>query len=377
MLNEMGYTTVWSRYRDQFPVTQNLIYMNHAGVTPLCKAAADAMRWVLDDNLLYGSNHYDRWMESYDRLRKATASLINADSSEIALIKNTSEGISMVAQGIEWNRGDKVVAFEEEFPANYYPWQRLEARGVVVKFLSVNDSLEKIEDACRGARLLSISFVQYLSGLRANLNALGEICERQKCFFFVDAIQGLGVFPIDVRKAKIHALAADGHKWLLGPEGCGVLYVQSNRQDEITPVEFGYTNVQNYSDYGRRTNQLRTDAARYECGTMNTIGCFGLRAAIEFILEVGVSEIGQAVQALGDQLGAGVRRRGYELFGERTSETGAGIVSFRKDGVDSRMLYKHLKDAGVIGAPRAGWMRLSPHFYISPEEVDKAVSLLP
>lgn len=373
----MGYTSVWSRYRDQFPVTRNLIYLNHAGVTPLCKPAADAMRWVLDDNLHFGSEHYDKWMASYEGLRKATAKLINADAAEIAVVKNTSEGISMVAQGIDWMLGDKVIAFEEEFPANYYPWQRLEARGVTVKFLSVHDSLEKIEAACCGARLLSISYVQYLSGFRANLKALGDICQRQKCFFFVDAIQGLGAFPIDVRAARIHALAADGHKWLLGPEGCGVLYVQRDQQDGITPVEFGYTNVQNCSDYGRRTKLLRTDAARYECGTMNTIGCFGLRAAIEFILEVGVERISTSVQALGDQLAEGVRHKGYELFGDRTAETGAGIVSFRKAGVDSRMLYKLLNDAGVIGAPRAGWVRLSPHFYISPEDVDKAVSLLP
>ena len=373
----MGYKSLWKRYRDQFPVTENLIYMNHAGVTPLCKAAADAMRWVLDDNLRFGSDHYDKWMACYQGLRIAAARLINANPAEIALIKNTSEGISMVAQGIDWEPGDKVIAFEEEFPANYYPWQRLESRGVTVKFLSVHDSLERIEQECQGGRLLSISYVQYLSGFRTDLKALGEICDRQKCFFFVDAIQGMGVFPIDVREAKIHALAADGHKWMLGPEGCGVLYIQQNKQDGIAPVEFGYTNVQNYADYGHRTQTLRTDAARYECGTMNTIGCFGLRASIEFLLEVGVQAIGEAVLALGDQLAEGVRRKGYDVLGSRTAESASGIVSFRKEGVDSRMLYKLLKDAGVVGAPRAGWMRLSPHFYISPEDIDKAVTLLP
>ncbi len=373
----MGYNSLASRYRDQFPVTENLIYMNHAGVTPLCRRAAEAMRWVVDDNLRYGSDHYDKWMASYTGLRQATARLINADPAEIAIVKNTSEGISMVAQGIDWVLGDKVIAFTEEFPANYYPWERLEARGVTVKFLSIHDSLEKIEQECQGARLLTISYVQYLSGFRTNLKALGDICARNKCFFFVDAIQGMGVFPIDVRECKIHALAADGHKWMLGPEGCGVLYVQQDQQDAITPVEFGYTNVQNASDYGKRTKLIRSDAARYECGTMNTIGCFGLRAGIEFILEVGVEQIGAAVLGLADQLAEGVRGKGYELYGERTAETGSGIVSFRKEGLDSRMLYMQLKNAGVIGAPRAGWMRLSPHFYISSEDVEKAVSLLP
>ena len=302
----MGYQ-IHERYRDQFPVTGSLIYLNHAAVAPLCKPAADAMKHLADDALQFGSLHYDQWLAAYEGLREAAARLIGASAREIAIVKNTSEGIAMVATGIDWKAGDKIVVFREEFPANMLPWKILEDHGVRLECLSVEDPLDKIDAACQGARLLAISFVQYLSGYRADLNAIGEICRRHGCFFFVDAIQGLGAFPLDVERAQIDALAADGHKWLLGPEGCGILYVRRDRLDGIRPVEFGWTNVAKYNDYASRDLTLRPDAGRYECGTLNTIGCFGLRAALEFLLEVGIENIAPAVQALGGSH----RQRGF------------------------------------------------------------------
>ncbi|MCC7498971.1 MAG: aminotransferase class V-fold PLP-dependent enzyme [Bryobacterales bacterium] len=376
----MGYESVeplHQRYRSEFPVTENLIYLNHAGVAPLCRRAATAMKDLTGDACGFGSFHYDRWMAAYDGLRTATARLINAKPTEIALTKNTSEGVATVALGIDWRPGDRVVAFKEEFPANYFAWKRLENQGVGVDWLSVYDPLDKVDETCRGARLLAISFVQFLSGFRADLTSLGAICEQHGCFFFVDAIQGLGAFPLDVRKSKIHALAADGHKWLLGPEGCAILYVQQEYQDAIEPVEFGWTNVAGFNDYASRDMTLRPDAGRYECGTLNTVGCYGLRAAIEFLLEVGVENIAPQAQARADQVALGALRKGYEILGERTPETGAGIVSIRKPYVDARLVVRALKDRRIAAAPRAGWVRISPHFYISPEEIEQVILALP
>jgi selenocysteine lyase/cysteine desulfurase len=367
---------IWRKYRDQFPVTERLIYMNHAAVAPLCRPAADAMQHLALDALNFGSEHYQQWMETYHGVRVSMARIINAEPSEIAIVKNTSEGIATVAIGLSWKRGDIVVAFEEEFPANFYPWKRLEAEGVEVRWLSIFDDLDRIEAACKGARMLAISYVQYLSGYRVNLEAIGEICARHGCFFLVDAIQGLGAFPIDVRAAKIDALAADGHKWLLGPEGCGVLYVRREVQDQIAPIEFGWTNVAKYFDYASRDMALRPDAGRYECGTLNTIGCYGLRASLDFLLEVGVDTIAPAVQALGDHVWEGVRALGFETLGKRSSETGAGIVSFRKTGVEAAAIVRRLRDAGIITAPRQGWVRCAPHFYIAPEEIDRMLDEL-
>jgi cysteine desulfurase / selenocysteine lyase len=368
---------LWRKYRDEFPVTQNLIYLNHAAVAPLPRRTALAMQALAQDALDFGSLHYDRWLDTYEAVRVAAAQLIGAQRNEIALVKNTSEGISMVAQGLDWHPGDRIVAFREEFPSNYYPWLRLESRRCSIDWLSIHDPLEKIELACTGAKLLAISFVQYLSGFRADLNAIGEICRRHHCFFFVDAIQGLGAFPLNVETAHIDALAADGHKWLLGPEGFGILYVRKSRQDSIFPEEFGWTNVAGYNDYSSRDMTLRQDAGRYECGTLNTIGCYGLRASLELLLEAGTERISSAVGELTDQLVRGAIKKGYQLLGDRTPENAAGIIAIQKPGIDSRKVVHDLKQRGILAAPRQGWVRMSPHFYISPEEIDRVIEAMP
>jgi len=366
-----------AKYRAEFPVTGELIYLNHAAVAPLCRAAADAMKALADDACRFGSLHYDKWMESYSGLRRATARLIHASADEIAIVKNTSEGVATVAIGLDWKTGDRVIAFREEFPANYYPWLRLERRGVAITWLSIYDPLEKIAAAIPGARLLAISHVNYLSGYRVDLDSIGELCNRYGCFFFVDAIQGMGAFPIDVEAAHIDALAADGHKWMLGPEGNGVLYVRRRWLDAIEPVEFGWTNPANYADYSSRDMTLRSDAGRYECGTLNTVGCFGQRAAIEFLLEVGIENIAPAVLARADQLERGVRAKGYEVMVARTQENGSGILSFRHPSVDCRTLVSDLRRNKIMAAPRQGWVRASPHFYIGEEDIEQVLRILP
>ncbi len=376
MTTNSGIKPLWEQYRSAVPVTANLIYMNHAAVAPLCLPASEAMRHLADDACQFGSLHYDQWLEAYARLRKAAARLIGADSSEIAVVKNTSEGIATVALGMAWAPGDRLVCFREEFPANSLPWRRLEQQGLRIEWLSVTDPLDRIDKAATGARLLSISFVQFLSGYRADLAAIGEICRRRGCFYFVDAIQGLGAFPLDVEAMHIDALAADGHKWMLGPEGCGILYVRRERQDEIEPVEFGWTNVAAFNDYASQDMALRPDAGRYECGTLNTIGCYGLAASIEFILWVGVDRIAPHVQAMADRIAEGAAEKVGEVLGARTPETGAGIVSFRKAGVDCRLTARRLKERGIIVAPRQGWVRASPHFYNSPDDVDALIAEL-
>jgi len=365
------------KWRDEFPVTRSLVYLNHAAVAPLPRRASAAIQWLAKDAEAYGSLHYDQWMACYEDVRTLSASLINAEPSEIALVKNTSEGIATVALGFPWRNGDRIVAFREEFPANYYIWKKLSSRGVEVRWLSILDPLEKVEEACRGARLLAVSFVQYLSGYRIDLKAFGDICKRHGVFFFCDAIQGLGAFPLDVREANIAALAADGHKWLLGPEGCGILYISKEWQDQIEPVEFGWTNVAAYADYSSRDMTLRADAGRYECGTLNTVGCYGLRASLELLKEVGVEAISKKVQGITDYLAERACQVGYEIMGTRTPKTGAGIVCLRHPKFDYRMVHAQLRSAGIATAPRQGWVRCSPHFYISSEQIDRMIEGLP
>lgn len=386
MLGKMGFENLVEptvredlhiRYRHEFPVTNRLIYLNHAAVAPLCRRSAEAMKNLADDACEHGSLHYDKWMQAYHDLRVSTAKLINASPGEIAIVKNTSEGIATIATGLDWKPGDRVIAFREEFPANYYPWLRLEQRGVELTWLSIYDPIEKIAQALPGARLLAISFVNYLSGYRVDLDAIGKLCREHECFFFVDAIQGMGAFPIDVEASYIDALAADGHKWMLGPEGNGVLYVRRKWLDSIEPVEFGWTNPANYADYSSRDMTLRSDAGRYECGTLNTIGCFGLRASLGLLLGIGVENVSAAIASLADQLAAGLQAKGYELMVARNARTGSGIVSFRHSTTDCRVIVSDLNRQGITAAPRQGWVRMSPHFYISPGDIDTVLQSLP
>ena len=373
----MTEAPIWEKYRDQFPVTKNLTYLNHAAVAPLSRKCAEAMQHLAQDALDFGSFHYLNWMATYEGVRSATATMINARPREIAITKNTSEGIAIVATGIAWKRGDVMVCFHEEFPANLFPWRKLEQEmGVEVRWLSIFDSLDKIDEAAKGARLLAISYVNYLNGHRVDLNAIGEICQRRGCFYFVDAIQGMGAFPIDVEAAHIDALAAHAHKWMLGPEGCAVLFVRESRLDEVQPVQIGWTNFAHYTDYASRDMTLRADAGRYESGTLNTIGCYGVRAALDLLLEAGIGNIRPAVQGLADQLASGAEALGYELACPRTQETGAGIVSIRKNGTESTMIVRGLKDRRIIAAPRQGWVRFAPHFYISPADIDRVLAEL-
>lgn len=364
-------------YRDEFPVSKELIYLNHAAISPLCRRASDAMKRLTEDVASFGSLHYNEWMDAYAGLRLAAAKLINATPEEIAIVKNTSEGIATVALGLNWAPGDRVIAFLEEFPANYYPWARLESRGVIVNWFSIYDPIEQIAEALPGARLLAISYVNYLSGYRVDLQRLGELCHQHGCFFFVDAIQGLGAFPLDVDRCHVDALAADGHKWLLGPEGNGILYVRKNRMDEIEPVEFGWTNPARYADYSSRDMTLRADAGRYECGTLNTVGCFGLRASIEYLLEVGIDRVSSLIDGLAARIDEGVRAKGYEVLRQRIRESGSGIVSFRHPQIDARVIVSDLKRNHVLAAGRQGWVRMAPHFYLTSDEIDGVLELLP
>ncbi len=371
-----GYHNLTVNRRGEFPVTRRLIYLNHAAVAPLSRRAAEAMKKLADDACEYGSLHYSDWEATYAALRESAARMIGAAAPEIAIVKNTSEGIATVALGMDWKPGDRVVAFREEFPANLFPWQRLSAKGVQVEWLSIYDSLEQIDQAAQGARLLAISYVNYLSGFRVNLEAIGEICRRRGAFFFVDGIQGLGVFPIDVERMHIDALSADGHKWLLGPEGCGILYLRREWQDRIEPVEFGWTNIAGFNDYGCRDMTLRPDAGRYECGTLNTIGIYGLRAAFDLLQEAGMETVSKAVLSLSEQIARGAEAQGYQCLVPHSPETGSGIVSIRKEGLDCEELVSRLRSQGVTASPRQGWLRLSPHFYVTANEIDRVLGML-
>ncbi|HEX8617453.1 MAG TPA: aminotransferase class V-fold PLP-dependent enzyme, partial [Thermoanaerobaculia bacterium] len=231
-------------YRELFPVTRNLLYFNHAAVGPLSTRACEAMERHARDQRDFGALHWKEWYAEIDRLRESAARLIGAQADEIAILKNTSEGLSFVAGGLRWAAGDNVVTSALEFPSNWTPWKRLEAKGVECRVapLPTVERIAPLLDA--RTKIVSVSSVAFHNGFTADLEALGALCAERNVLFCVDAIQSVGVLPIDVRKAKIDFLSADGHKWMCGPEGSAIFYVAAERRELLEVLESGWTNVQ-------------------------------------------------------------------------------------------------------------------------------------
>ena len=366
-------------YRDEFPITKRTVYLNHASVSPLPRRSAAAMRALTQDVETNGLENYGRWMETVGALRSAAARLVGCETGEIAVTKNTSEGLSFIANGLDWHEGDIVVGIRDEFPANYFPWLRLESRGVRLRWLELHGGrieLDEIDKACEGARLLAVSYVQYLSGFRLDLDALGEICRRRNVLLTVDAVQGLGPFPVNVKRSGVHALSASGHKWLLGPEGCAVLFIDRDLMPYVEPVEFGWTNVEGAHEYSHDPTLLG-DARRYECGTLNTVGIHGMQASLALFHEIGVEHMASHIHRLARQVVEGAGAKGYMPMTWRDDDCGSGIVSIRKEGVDSAATVEHLNEKGISTAHRFGWIRVAPHFYNTENEIEQLLECLP
>ncbi len=384
-------------WRAEFPVTQNLTYLNHAAVAPLSRRARQAMEAFLAEATEYGAWSGETWMAGYQACRQSLARLLTARAEDIALLKNTTEGMATVALGLDWRPGDRIVTAACEFPANIYPWLALRERGVQVEFVPhgpLGVDLEALRRQARSAKLVALSLVQYLSGARLDVAAVGQICRETGALFFLDAIQGLGAFPVRAADSGVHFLAADGHKWLAGPEGAAVFYVHPEALPLLTPRVVGWMSVAPWADFsaaarlanagaGRSGAPLpwQTDASRFECGTLNTLGLRGLSAAVDLLLEVGGAAIERQILALTRQLAAGLRERGAEIHGPR-GETGApeaacsGIVSFRLPRQDSPALLARLRRANICCAERQGYIRCAPHFYNSPEEIGRLLAAL-
>ena len=366
--------------REQFPVAAEYAYFNHAAIAPLPKRTAEAMRAQVSDAMRHGVHGFARWTEECAALRRAAAKMLGCGPDEIGIMKNTSEGLSAVANGVAWRRGDVVVGLESDFPANYVPWRALcDRRGVRFRSLRLRNGsldLDDLDRACRGARLAALSYVHYLTGFRWDLAAVGEICRRRGCLLVLDAVQGMGAFPIDVKRCGVHALAASGHKWLLGPEGSAVFFVDRHFMPELTPSELGWASLAGFEEY-RSDGDLRPDASRFECGTLNAVGCAGLRTSIELLNGVGVTVTSESIHAVVERLADAAAAKGYELAAARRRATGSGIVSLRKEGIDSGATVRKLLESRVSVADRHGWIRFAPHFYNTTDEVDRLAELLP
>ena len=360
-------------HRDLFPVTRNLVYFNHAAVGPLSTRAAGAMHAHANDQRDFGALHWRDWYAEHDRVRASAAKLIGADAKEIAIIKNTSEGLSFVAQGLRWHERDNVVTTALEFPSNWTPWKRLEHRGVECRVAEM-PTVEAIEPLIdKRTRLVTVSSVAFHNGFTADLKAIGELCASRHVLFCVDAIQSLGILPMDVHAAKIDFLAADGHKWLCSAEGAGIFYVRAERIDELEVLESGWTNVDRKGKFLDCGVEWLPDSRRFEAGSLNTNGIYALRAAIDLLLELGIEAIHERAMRVARKLAADL-----ESIGWKAPLYGAPIVGATPPNVEKSILWYHrkLEEENVVCAPREGLLRFSPHFYNDEDEAERVFDAL-
>lgn len=367
--------------RDEFPITKHCNFQDHAAVAPLSRRAADAMRAYIQqaEDFAYLKRQYYRRAEE---VRGLCARLINADADEVTFVKNTSEGLTYVANGLDWKTGDNVITTSVEFPANIYPWMNLEARGVALRMIAEEAGripLDKVIGAIDArTRVVAISAVEFASGCRTDLVRLGAACREKGVFLCVDAIQALGALPIDVQAMRIDFLSADGHKWLCGPEGAGVFYCRKALIPRLRPSTVGWMCMKNADAYGDYEFAFRDDARRFDSGSYNIGGLYGLGASVELLLEIGIDRVASQVRMLTDRLVAGVRGKGYRVVSPRDGEQWSGIVAFVSEVHDQAGVQKHLENEHrVVISVREGRLRASPHVYNTPEEVDQLIELLP
>jgi cysteine desulfurase/selenocysteine lyase len=372
--------------RSLFPVTEKYIYMNHAAVSPLSTRVRDAMVGITDDVMRHGTANYDDWYRTYELARSAAARLVNARAHEIAFMQNTSAAISAVANGLDLRAGDNVVTCDAEFPANVYPWMRLrEERGVTMKLaperegrIDPDELLSLIDDR---TRVLTLSWVQFASGFRSDLARIGKACGERGVFFMVDAIQGLGALKLDVERDYVDAFAADAHKYLLGTEGAALLFVSDRVIDRVKPITVGWTSVRNYDQFSHAALDYKLDyregALRFECGSLNTVGVYGLRAALDLFLEIGPEKIEEYLLSLSDYLADRLAGRGYEVVGSRNPGETSAIVTCQHPRHSPGDLFGVLRSQNIITAPRKNRLRISPHFYNTRKEVDALIEALP
>src|SRR6185369_17162761 len=327
--------------------------MNHAAVSPLSTRVRDAMRALVEDVTQNGSANYEDWCRTYEETRQSAATLVNSRPHEIAFMRNTSDALSAVANGIDWREGDNVVSCNVEFPSNIYPWLRLrEAHGVQMKLaherggrIDPEELISLIDDRTRA---LTISWVQFASGYRSDLARIGKFCRERGVIFVIDAIQGLGGLKLDVERDYVDAFAADAHKYLIGPEGIALLYVSDRVIDRIKPTVLGWTSVNNYEQHLDYRLDYREGAGRFECGTLNSAGVYGLGAGIDLFLEVGPEKIESYLLELSSYLAERLTSKGYDVISPRGAGQTSAIVTCKHERYSPRDLYGSLRARNIL-----------------------------
>ncbi|MEO1616510.1 MAG: aminotransferase class V-fold PLP-dependent enzyme [Planctomycetota bacterium] len=374
----------WQWWRNQMPVTEKWVYLDHAAVGPLTQPAATAIARYADEACREGDTVWPDWNRRLESLRDSAASLVGAERDEVFLIPNTSTGINVVAEGFPWKPGDNVVVPEGEFPSNLFPWQNQGSKGVEIRQVSRRGHAISVEDLIENTdentRVIAVSWVGYASGFRVDLESLIERAHDRGILVFVDAIQGMGVFDLNVADLDVDFLAADGHKWMLGPEGMGFGVIRSRHLDSLRCTNVGWMSVRDTFNYSQPELQLRPSAARFEPGSPNMVSSAALAASLSLFLSVrehhGPTAIENRILDLVESLRERLEANSLpsEIPADRSNRS--GIVTLQVPGQDPAQVRSHLLDRQIVTSCRGGGIRVALHAYNNEKDLDRLIEAL-
>ena len=367
----------------EFPVTKNKIFLGHAGVCALPRRVAQAISDCAAGGSLGDQEEFV--MHRIADARNAGAKLLNCQPDEVALVGPTSLSLSFVAAGLNFRKGDNILIYHDDYPSNVYPWMALAAKGVQVRLLNTRGlgairAVDVIGQVDENTRLVALATCHFISGHRLEHDAIGKFLRERGILFCLDAIQTLGAFPTGVE--HVDFLAADAHKWLLGPCGAGIFYVKRDLQAKLNPPVYGWHNVRNPNFVAQEKIEFRAGAAKFEAGTHNLVGLLGLIAAMDLALEIGVDNIAAELARKRAWLAPALQAKGFSVLNSKPKpENAGGITSAFLPGKDLAPLHKKLADAGVIASLRTdrkgqNYLRFSPHFYNTDAELRRVLELL-
>lgn len=372
--------------RDQMPVAQRYAYFDHAAVAPLPRSTTDAIGCWLEQAATQGDVVWPGWAKQVEQARSCAARMIGAKSTEIALVPSTTAGITLVAEGIDWQQGDNVVTLADEFPSNLYPWMHQRDRGVEMRTIPTDNGrldINRLHEACDArTRVVSVSWVGYQTGYRHRIDEIAEIAHNSGALFFLDAIQGTAVLPLDVSQTPIDFLAADGHKWMLGPEGAGIAYLREEALNQLRPIGVGWNSVVGRHDFSHIELKLRPEAARYEGGTQNMAGMIGLGASLQLLTSQPTQLLTDAILSITDHACERLRAAGANVISRRDAEYDghdprSGIIAFELPGHDPMQVRHRCLESGIVLSCRGGRLRLAAHAYNNKEDVQRLIDALP
>jgi cysteine desulfurase / selenocysteine lyase len=371
------------RIRSQFTALEIYTYLNSAAVSPIPKAALEAVNAQLNDVAAHGSEHYIDWIETKGRARSLLASMMNVQPEQVAFMRNTSDGFAAIANGIEWKPGDNIVSFEGEFPSNFYPWRMARDRyGVELRLCPERDGRIDLDEFIgmidSNTRLVAISAVQFASGFQADLERIGRAARNVDALFAVDIIQALGARGFDLPAQYVDIASGASHKWLCAPEGCGFLFVSDRAREMLEPSFVGWISVETPWDFADREQPFKANALAYESGTGASSLFYGLEQSLKLLTETGLESIDAHLLGLTDQLCDGLAGKNYNIISSRAPGEKSAIVCVQHtNGIHCNEIAKRLQEQKIIVSPRGDRLRIAPHFYNTSADIDRLIKALP